>query len=139
MHILFDKGSSKLKDASKRELERLFGRYIDALFSNKAIAPYIDQIIIEGHTDSDGGFLYNLELSQNRALDVMKYLIKLPIVKKYNLKDKLSASGRAYLDRIVVNGVEDKEKSRRIEIKFRLKNQNALYEIERILDENRTF
>jgi len=138
-NILFDKGSSQLKDSSKEQLKEIFSQYINALMSNQAIAPYIQTIAIEGHTDSDGGFVYNLKLSQDRALSVMQYLLTLPIAKKYNLKDKLVASGRAYLDKIVVNGKEDKTKSRRIEIKFRLKNQNQLYEIEKILDENSTF
>jgi chemotaxis protein MotB len=48
----------------------------------------------------------------------------------------MTASGRAYLDVIKVNGVEDKEASWRIEIKFRLKNQDAMNEIEKVLDAN---
>ena len=46
----------------------------------------------------------------------------------------MTASGRAYLDTIEVNGMEDKEASRRIEIKFRLKNEDAMNEIEKVLD-----
>ncbi len=137
--ILFDKGSSKLKESAKEELKTIFSQYIRALMSNQAIKPYIKTIVIEGHTDSDGGYLYNLQLSQERALAVMNYLLSLPIAKEYNLKKLLTASGRSYIDRIIKNGKEDKEASRRIEIKFRLKNQNALYEIEKILDENTTF
>ncbi len=136
--ILFDKDSSKLKDSAKKELKKIFTQYIKALMSNKAIKTYIETIVIEGHTDSDGGYLYNLKLSQDRALAVMNYLLTLPIAKEYNLKKILTASGRSYIDRIYKNGVEDKNSSRRIEIKFRLKNQNTFYEIERILDENKS-
>ncbi len=132
--ILFDKGSAKLKDEAKAELKDTFEKYIAALMSNRAIRPYLDRIIIEGHTDSDGGYLYNLELSQKRALAVMNYLLSLPISKKYHLKKYLVASGRAYMDPIIKNGVEDKEASRRIEIKFALRNREQMYEIERILD-----
>jgi len=135
--VLFDKGSAELKDSAKEELKKIFTNYITALMSNKAIAPNIETIVIEGHTDSDGGYLYNLKLSQDRAQAVMTYLQSLPIAKKYNLQKLLTASGRSYVDKIVVNGEEDKEASRRIEIKFRIKNQNAFYEIEKILDENR--
>ncbi len=134
-NVLFDKGSFELKEEAKSSLKEIFEKYISALMSNQAIKPYIDKIVIEGHTDSDGGYLYNLRLSQNRALSVMNYLLTLPIAKKYNLQPLLEASGRAYMDRIMVNGVEDKNASRRIEIKFRLKNQYQMYEIERILDE----
>jgi len=134
--VLFDKGSAELKESAKAELEKIFTNYINALMSNQAIAPNIDTIVIEGHTDSDGGYLYNLKLSQDRAQAVMTYLQSLPISKKYNLQKLLTASGRSFVDKIVVDGQEDKEASRRIEIKFRIKNQNAFYEIEKILDEN---
>ena len=135
--VLFDKGSSKLKDSAKEQIKTLFTSYISALMSNVAIKPNIETIVIEGHTDSDGGYLYNLKLSQDRALAVMDYLLSLPVSKKYDLQKYLTASGRSYLDRVMNGDTEDKEASRRIEIKFRLKNQNALYEIEKILDENR--
>jgi len=137
-NILFDRGSAELKEAAKKELQNSFEKYIAALMSNRAIRPYLDRIIIEGHTDSDGGYLYNLELSQKRALAVMNYLLTLPIAQKYHLKKYLVASGRAYMDPIMRHGVEDKEASRRIEIKFTLKNREAMYEIERILDDGTT-
>jgi len=136
-NILFDKGSSELKEESKTELRDAFEEYIGALVSNEAIRPHLDRIVIEGHTDSDGTYLYNLKLSQERALAVMHYLLTLPIAQKYHLKRYLVASGRAYLDNIKHNGSEDKEASRRIEIKFQLKNQDAMHEIERILGDDK--
>lgn len=134
-NILFDKGSSQLKDGAKIELKSNFIEYVNTLISNKNISEYLDKIVIEGHTDSDGGYLYNLELSQKRAFAVMNYLLTLEYIKKNKIERKLVASGRSYLDAIKDNSdIEDKEASRRIEIKFRLKNQDAMYEIERILD-----
>ncbi len=61
----------------------------------------MDKIIIEGHTDSDGGYLYNLELSQKRAYAVMNYLLTLDYIKRHNI-NKLVASGRSYLDPIKI-------------------------------------
>jgi len=134
-NILFDKGKSVLKDDSKQQLKKVFIEYVGALMGNKDIKNHIDKIIIEGHTDSDGGFLYNLELSQKRAYEVMNYLLSLKFVKQHNIKPLMIASGRSYLDPIYnKEGKEDKDASRRIEIKFSLKNQNAMKEIERILD-----
>ena len=133
-NILFDKGSSTLKDGAKSELKENFINYVDTLIMNKNIAKHLDKIIIEGHTDSDGSYLYNLNLSQQRAFAVMNYLLTLDYIKEHNIKEKLVASGRSYLDAINTNGVEDKDASRRIEVKFRLKNEDAMYEIERILD-----
>jgi len=133
-NILFDKGSSNLKEAAKSELKANFIDYVNTLIMNKNIAKHLDKIIIEGHTDSDGSYLYNLNLSQQRAFAVMNYLLTLDYIKENNIKDKLVASGRSYLDAINSNGIEDKDASRRIEVKFRLKNEDAMYEIERILD-----
>jgi len=134
-NILFDKGSAALKESSKKELKKIFIEYIGALTSNNNIKKQLERIIIEGHTDSDGGYMYNLNLSQKRAYAVMNYLLTLDFTKKNNIKPLLVASGRSYLDTIKdKNGKEDKLASRRIEIKFRLKNDDAMDEIERILD-----
>ena len=135
-NILFDKGSAILKNEAKSELQANFIEYVSTLLGNRNIAEHIDKIIIEGHSDSDGSYLYNLDLSQKRAFAVMNYLLTLDYIKSHNIKEKLVASGRSYLDAIKVNGVEDKDASRRIEVKFRLKNEDAMYEIERILDAN---
>ena len=133
-NILFDKGSAVLKDESKTELKRSFEEYIGALVTNPKIKPHLDRIIIEGHTDSDGGYLYNLDLSQKRAFAVMNFLLTLDFAKENNIKPLMIASGRAYLDAVKVDGIEDKDASRRIEIKFRLKNEDAMHEIEKVLD-----
>ncbi len=133
-NILFDKGSSQLKEQAKGNLREAFEEYIGALVTNPTIKPHLDKIVIEGHTDSDGGYLYNLDLSQRRAFAVMNYLLTLEFAQKNNIKPLIVASGRAYLDAVEVDGIEDKDASRRIEIKFRLKNEDAMHEIEKVLD-----
>jgi len=133
--ILFDKGSADLKESSKIELKKVFIDYIGALTANRNIKNQLDRIVIEGHTDSDGTYLFNLNLSQKRAYAVMNYLLGLDFTRENNLKPLLVASGRSYEDRIIdANGKENKYESRRIEIKFRLKNDDAMHEIEKILD-----
>ena len=133
--ILFNKGEYKLKPESKKELQKSISKYINTLLKNKDIREYIDGITIEGHTDTDGSYLYNLALSQKRALEVLKYIYEsdpknIELYKKY-----LSASGRSYSDLIVdSNGKEDKDASRRIEVKFRLKNEKAIKELENFLN-----
>jgi len=133
-NILFDKGSSILKEGAKEKLKKAFENYVGTLVGDEEIKSHIDKIIIEGHTDSDGEYLYNLNLSQKRAFSVMNYLLTLELTQKEEIKSLMTASGRAYLDAIVNNGIEDKNASRRIEIKFRLKNENAINEIEKVLD-----
>jgi len=132
--ILFDVGSAKLKEEAKETLKKSFEEYIGALVTNPQIKPHLDRIIIEGHTDSDGSYLYNLDLSQQRAFAVMNYLLTLDFAKIHNIKPLMSASGRAFQDAVYIDGIEDKEASRRIEIKFSLKNDDAMQEIEKVLD-----
>ncbi len=133
-NIFFDKGSALLKNEAKSELRQAFEEYIGVLVSNQKIKPHLDKIIIEGHTDSDGSYLYNLDLSQRRAFSVMHYLLTLDFASEHNIKPLMIASGRAYLDAIKIDGIENKDASRRIEIKFRLKNEDAMHEIEKVLD-----
>lgn len=133
-NILFGSGESTLKPEAKVALKKAFEEYIGTLVNDPSIRPHLDKIIIEGHTDSDGSYIYNLNLSQKRALAVMEYLLTLDFTKKHNIRPLMTASGRAYIDLIKVNGVEDKDASRRIEIKFRLKNEDAINEIEKVLD-----
>jgi len=133
-NILFSSGDATLKPESKVQLKKAFEDYIGALVTNDKIKPHLDKIIIEGHTDSVGSYIYNLNLSQKRALAVMEYLLTLDFTKEHDIQPMMTASGRAYLDAIKVDGVEDKNASRRIEIKFRLKNEDAMHEIEKVLD-----
>lgn len=97
---------------------------------------YVAEIIIEGHTDSSGTYLNNLELSQNRALAVAKYCLSVPSLSSAQsdmFKQVLTAKGRSYSDLVYVNGVEDRNLSRRVEFKFRLKDTEMITEMERIL------
>ncbi len=133
-NVLFGSGEDALKPEAKVALKKAFEEYIGTLVNDPGIRPHLDKIIIEGHTDSVGSYIYNLNLSQKRALAVMEYLVTLDFTQKHNIRPLMTASGRAYIDLIKVNGVEDKDASRRIEIKFRLKNEDAINEIEKVLD-----
>ncbi len=131
--VLFDVGSYEIKPEAKKQLQETLKPYLNALLSDASIRDNIDHIIIEGHTDSDGTYMHNLDLSQKRAYSVMAFIYSWdenqnPLLQKY-----LSAIGRSYSDPILKNGVEDKDASRRIEIKFTLSNKKAIEEIETFL------
>ena len=132
--ILFDQGKYELKKESKQKLKRVLSKYIKTIFKNNDIKQHIDQIIIEGHTNSDGGYFANLSLSQKRAAEVMKFLFTLRVTNDKELKKYFVASGRSDTDLIYKKGKEDKSASRRIEIKFRIKNEDAIKEIEKFLE-----
>ncbi|MDD3342120.1 MAG: OmpA family protein [Sulfurospirillaceae bacterium] len=131
--VLFDVGSYEIKPEAKKQLRQTLEPYFEVLLGNEKIRENIDRIMIEGHTDSDGTYMHNLDLSQKRALSVMAFIYswdekRNPLLQKY-----LSAIGRSYSDLIVKNGLEDKEASRRIEIKFSVSNKKAISEIETFL------
>lgn len=134
-NILFDEGKYTLKENSKIALKKAVYDYFKTVLDNEDINKHIDKLVIEGHTNSKGNYLYNLELSQKRAYSVMDFLLTLDFNKQDNLKKLISASGRSFLDPIYdENGKEDQDASRRIEIKLSLKNEQAIKEIANILE-----
>lgn len=131
--VLFDKASSVLKESSKAQLKEVLTKYFDILLNNEDIKNNLDYIIIEGHTDSDGNYLSNLQLSQQRAYNVMEFINT--FIKDDELRKYLMASGRSYMDIVKdKNGKEDKDASRRIEIKFVISNKEVMKEIENFLN-----
>ncbi|EGP2555855.1 OmpA family protein [Campylobacter coli] len=130
--VLFDKDSYTLKNEAKASLRKILSEYFNAIINDPKILSNIENIIIEGHTDSDGSYIYNLDLSQKRAYEVMNFIYT--FYKDIRLQKLLMASGRLFSDPVLVNGVEDKDKSRRIEIKFSIKNDNALKDVEKFFE-----
>lgn len=132
--VLFDKASAQLKESAKEELKNTLQSYFDVLLSPE-IAKDIDQIIIEGFTDSDGSYIYNLELSQKRAYEVMNFIATFN--DNARLRELLVASGRSFNELVMKDGREDQDASRRIEIKFQISNKQAMHEIQKILERDR--
>ena len=134
--VFFDSGKDTIREEGRDLLSRFVPVYLGVLLRPE-YADYIGEIIIEGHTDKSGTYEYNLELSQDRALSVAKYCLTLlkDNSREENLfKELLTAKGRSYSDLIVdSNGVENKDASRRVEFKFRLKDSEMIQEMNRIL------
>ena len=66
--VLFNVGQAVLKPEGERFLQRFIPVYMDVLLSEE-YADSVSEIIIEGHTDSTGTYIENMELSQTvRAL-----------------------------------------------------------------------
>ncbi len=132
--VLFDKDSAILKQDAKKDLENTLKSYFLALLNNDEIRKNLQNIAIVGYTDSDGSYIHNINLSQQRAFSVMEFINSWN--KDERLKIYLTAIGRGYNELIYKNGVEDKDASRRIEIKFDISNQEAVNEIQKFLDLN---
>ena len=76
-------------------------------------------ILVVGHTDSDGEELYNNELSKKRANSVKNYLISRKI------KNKIIAIGKGEESPIVENDSDvNKSKNRRVEVFINPKTPN---------------
>lgn len=134
--LLFDSAKDKLLPIGEAELAKLIPAYLDVVLNPK-YSSFVAEIIIEGHTDSKGSYMFNLELSQNRALNVAKFCLELEGLsqeRKLVLQSILTAKGRSFSDRVFdANGVEDFQASRRVEIKFRLKDAEMIQKMSEIL------
>ena len=135
--VFFESGKYTIKDEGKELLNRFVPVYLNVLLRDE-YADYLGEIIIEGHTDSQGSYETNLKLSQDRALQVALYCLNMPSLsraQKTRLQQILTAKGRSYSDLIYVNGVEDADASRRVEFKFSLKDAEMIDEMNRILSQ----
>lgn len=136
--ILFSYNQATLTPSGKKFLSEFLPRYTDVLLSPK-YKGYISEILIEGHTDTEGNYLFNLELSQKRALSVAKYCLSedsniLTGEQLEELKDVVSATGRSYSNPVYKeDGSVDMEASRRVEFLFRLKDEEMIREMIEIL------
>lgn len=138
--VLFDFGSANLKSSSKESLKEVIPMYLNVLLQDQ-FKDYIAEIIIEGHTDTKGTYGGNLELSSKRAnavadfcLDEKNGLSKEEIEK---LRSILTVNGRSFSNPVysdATSGEIDMEASRRVEIKFRLKEDEMINRITEILN-----
>lgn len=134
--VLFGEGESQLRADSKVRLRKVFETYIQVVLQEE-YAAFLKNIDIVGHTNSNGTYLFNLQLSQQRALTVMKALLGHAGEKRAQLETLVVASGRAFAEPILTEaGREDPIASRRIEIKFRLKEDEMLRDIYADLEAN---
>ncbi|TFB13570.1 OmpA family protein [Filobacillus milosensis] len=136
--VLFEYSSSKISEEGKENLAKFIPLYMEVLLSEQ-FKPHISQIIIEGHTDNQGSYLYNLELSHNRSLAVVQEILSedFPMEDQDgHLRDVLTSNGRSYSDPILDNGEVDQDASRRVEFKFRLKDEEMFEEIQELVANN---
>lgn len=119
-NALFDTDSYELKPEAKEMLKIFIPKYVETIY--KDYGEYVSKIVVEGHTDDVGTYIYNLDLSQKRAFSVVSYIVS-DEIGEYKYKDKLTediiAIGRSEAETITDStGNIDRGKSRRVEIKY---------------------
>lgn len=134
--VFFKTASYVIKDEGRAMLDEFLPLYLSVLLQPEYTG-YLGEIIIEGHTDSDGDYINNLKLSQNRALSVAEYCLNMPTLspsQRTLLQSILTAKGRSSSD-LVYNedGSENKEASRRVEFKFSLRDADMIDQMRTIL------
>lgn len=137
--ILFAYDKAILKEESFHFLNEFVPKYLDVLLKS-GYENYISEIIIEGHADRTDSYLYNLKLSQERAFSVANYILsdKFPYrnIQKH-LQEKLTVNGKSFTDgRNDEEGNYSAEASRRVEFKFRLKDEEILDKTRELLKGN---
>ena len=137
--VLFDVDESELTDAGKEALRNVLPIYCKVLMED-TYKNYLAEIIIDGYTDTDGDYAYNLELSQKRSLAVAQYLTEiqgnfLSPDEISDLQNYLTVNGHGSANPVLDSkGNEDKNASRRVEVKFRLKDDEMISELDQIMN-----
>ena len=133
---LFDINSYELSDKGKKYLDKFIPIYVNTIFANSKLYKMISNVVIQGHTDSqtfknipskEEQFTKNMNLSLKRANTVAEYFFKTSYNKKYT--DKLTKTiiveGKSFTEPVFVDGKEDYDKSRRVELKLIVKDTVA--------------
>lgn len=137
-NVMFDYDEYELTDEGKAVLEQILPIYCQVLLQDNYMQ-YLAEIIIDGYTDTDGDYSYNLYLSQMRSLAVAQYLLDiqgnfLNGEQSQNLQNYLTVNGHSMSNPVLdAEGNVDKDASRRVEVKFRLKDDEMIEQLNEIM------
>ena len=137
--VLFATNKFELTEQGQYFIDRFLPVYLNVLLSED-YRQYVTEIIIEGHTDSDGDYITNLKLSQQRALAVASYVLAddyygITGEQKRLLRKLATTNGRSWSDPVLdAYGVEDKDASRRVVFKFRMTDEQMIQQLKNILE-----
>ena len=129
---LFALNSSELTPSGRAFLNKFIPVYFDCIYK-KDLSKYVSSVVIQGHTDTtnfkgnytiEQQYMKNMDLSMNRAYNVANFVFQKCSNKKYGseLTHTVRVEGVSSAKPIIINGIEDKNKSRRVELRLLLKN-----------------
>lgn len=126
--VLFSMGKDDLKPRFQDILTEFFPRYVKIITSEKYRGS-IQEIRIEGHTSSvwngstspEEAYFKNMELSQSRTRSTLRFVLALPDIKRDIewLKKYMTANGLSSSKPIMNKGIEDMQRSQRVEFRIR--------------------
>ena len=143
--ILFERGKYKIKPRFKMILNDFFPRYVEVLNSNN-FRTNVTSIRVEGHTSSEWrkttpereSYLNNMELSQQRASEVLTYVLDTNLNGSYPwVRDRLQAVGYSFSKtKIKDDGKEDKKLSRRVEFKIVTNTREQIQDVINLINKD---
>ena len=132
--ILFDVGSSEIKDEAKPALDQL-AVVFEKFLADGENAKYVDSIVISGHTDSTGTDERNRVLSTDRANAVLGYLLESRSGKLNRYGSYFCAAGYGETRPVASNNTDEgRAANRRIEISIILRDDSVMQIVESYLD-----
>ncbi|MBP3923707.1 OmpA family protein [bacterium] len=134
---LFEVSSYTLSPNGKKLLDKLAPIYVNTIFSRPELINNIENIVIQGHTDSQSyaglktkeeQFTKNMELSLKRANSVAEYMLNTNYDKQYapKLLKMTTVEGKSFTTPVLTDGKEDYAKSRRVELRLKVKEMNIM-------------
>jgi len=144
--VLFDFNSDMLKPSGAKMVARVYEKLADVLFATSfPFNAHLTAISIEGHASKEKlkvetprrirkEYLVNLDLSQRRAKAVLAYLSNQEELNQEHLRHYAVAVGYGY-SRLHNTSDPASPDNRRIEITFQLKDEDALREMRKLLNE----
>ncbi|MGL4403347.1 MAG: hypothetical protein ACRCTS_06475 [Fusobacteriaceae bacterium] len=140
--VLFGINEWELKDYGKETLRKILPKFFATFVDDALILKFLETLTIEGHTDDLGNpnqlrnYLYNLDLSQKRAYEVARFIYVDEFIsgslgenRLSKLKTYISSNGKSNAKLIYFDEkskMVDRNRSRRVTIKYRLDIQRLL-------------
>jgi outer membrane protein OmpA-like peptidoglycan-associated protein len=124
--LYFKVGEYKLTQAQKRFLKAVAKKLVNFLYTNKEL---VSALQINGHTSSEwknvnfeNRYLNNEDLSMKRSFSVLREIFSTQESTKQKwLSSVLQGSGYSFSKTVLNNGVENREKSRRVTLRVLLR------------------
>lgn len=122
--LLFAKGSSGIS-ADGQKILREFAVAFQNILDDSSVRSNIDSIVVSGYADSDGTYESNYSLSCERAVEVIKAMMKANPVLEKTYGKYFQASGFSSFRPVAAGDDEAaKSKNRRIQISINIKDSN---------------